>query len=216
MTRADLKAAAKEKLRGNWGWGALVTLIIGVICFLLSIFCVTIIVSFISAFIGLGLLSATYDLINDKKTDNVFMAAFSQFTGQRAGRIFGTWLLSFVFQFLWSLLFVIPGWIKAFSYSQAIYIAQDAADAGKVMTSTEAITLSRKVMDGHKWELFVLNLSFLGWVILSIFTLGIGLLWLQPYVQTTLAEYHKYVMDEYTKRQGQASTDSQQTASFNA
>lgn len=216
MTRADLKAAAKEELRGNWGWGALVTLIIGVICFFLSIFRITIIVGLISTFLSLGLLSAMYDLVNDKKTDNVFMAAFSQFTGQRAGRIFGTWLLSYVFQFLWTLLFVIPGWIKTFSYSQAIYIAQDAADAGKVMTSTEAITLSRKVMDGHKWELFVLYLSFLGWAILSIFTLGIGLLWLQPYVQTTLAEYHKYVMGEYEKRQNQPTTDNHPTASFNA
>ena len=84
------------------------------------------------------------------------------------------------------------------------------------MTATEAITLSRKVMDGHKWELFVLCLSFLGWGILSIFTCGIGLLWLIPYMQTTFAEYHKYVMDEYAKRQGQTSTDGQQTASFNA
>lgn len=216
MTRADLKAAAKEKLRGNWGWGALVVLVLSVVAFFVGIFPVKIVACLISSFLTVGLLSAMYDLVNDKKTDNVFMAVFSQFNGQRAGRLFETWLLSYVFQFLWSLLFVIPGWIKMFSYSQVIYIAQDAADAGKTMTATEAITLSRKVMDGHKWELFVLCLSFLGWGILSIFTCGIGLLWLIPYMQTTFAEYHKYVMDEYAKRQGQTSTDGQQTASFNA
>ena len=216
MTRADLKAAAKEKLRGNWGWGALVTLIYLVICAFLPVFRVKIVVSLITAFLSLGLLSATYDLVNDKKTDNVFMATFSQVKGQRAGLIFSTWILSYIFQTLWMFLLVIPGIIKGIAYSQAIYIAQDAADAGKAMTATEAITLSRKVMDGHKWEFFVLGLSFLGWGILSFCTLFIGFLWLIPYMQTTLAEYHKYVMDDYAKRQGQTSTDGQQTASFNA
>ncbi|MFP7774405.1 DUF975 family protein [Ligilactobacillus sp. LYQ112] len=215
MTRADLKAAAKEKLRGNWGWGALVTLIFCVICTFLPVFRVRIVVSLIAAFLSLGLLSATYDLVNDKKTDNVFMATFSQIKGQRSGLIFSTWILSFIFQTLWTFLLVVPGIIKGIAYSQAIYIAQDAADDGKTMTATEAITLSRKVMDGHKWELFVLCLSFLGWEILSLFTLFIGFLWVIPYMQTTLAEYHKYVMDEYSKQQGQTSTDGQQTTSFN-
>ena len=67
MTRADLKAAAKEKLRGNWGWGALVVLILSVVAFFVGIFPFKIVACLISSFLTVGLLSAMYDLVNDKK-----------------------------------------------------------------------------------------------------------------------------------------------------
>ena len=54
----------------------------------------------------------------------------------------------------------------------------------------EAIKRSFKIMNGHKWELFIMGLSFLGWLILSVLTLGIGLLWLLPYIQVTLRIYY--------------------------
>lgn len=73
----------------------------------------------------------------------------------------------------------------------AYYIADDLTRQGKEVDSTEAITKSRRLMDGHKWELFVLDLSFLGWAILSLLTLNIAYLWLVPYIQATRAEFYR-------------------------
>lgn len=249
MLRKELKTAAKEKLRGNWGWGALIVLLLGVTSnimmfavytllliailsaiFLVAnntgansilslIFIVTIVlwvIIYAHLFLLTGIQAATYDLVNGKKTDNVFAATFSQFIHHRGWRFFKTWLLSIVFNTLWFFLFIIPGWIKALAYSQSLYIIQDAIDNGTPMTAREAITLSRKVMDGHKWELLGLMLSFFGWLVLSIITYGIGFFWTLPYMFTTMAEYHKYVMADYNKQHQTGLTNAQvhTTASF--
>ena len=62
---------------------------------------------------------------------------------------------------------------------------------------TKAIDLSMKMMNGHKMELFLLHLSFIGWGILSILTLGIGYIWLVPYKNASLAEFYEYVKTKY-------------------
>ncbi|WP_225354807.1 DUF975 family protein [Fructilactobacillus lindneri] len=99
-----------------------------------------------------------------------------------------------IYTILWSLLFLIPGIIKALAYSQALLIYKD-----KTLNGTErpgfndCITKSREMMNGHKWELFVLNLSFLGWFFLSILTVGIGFIWLIPYYYGTLVNYYDYL-----------------------
>ncbi|MFP7774406.1 DUF975 family protein [Ligilactobacillus sp. LYQ112] len=247
-----LKTVAKEKLRGNWGWGALTILLFGVasnimlfagymlftvallltllilkpvnddfygilgifILIIFPIFLFTMV--YVLLFLLTGIQAATYDLVSGKKTDNVFAATFSQFIHHRGWRFFKTWLLSLVFNTLWSFLFLIPGWIKGLAYSQSLYIIQDAIDNGTSMTARKAITLSRKVMDGHKWELLGLMLSFVGWLFLSIITYGIGFFWTLPYMFTTMAEYHKYVMADYTRRHqnGLPSSKTYTTASY--
>lgn len=171
---------------------------------------------FAQTFLLTGFISATYDLINGKKTNNAWGAAFSQFKNNRSGYFITTWFLSTVRCILWSLLLFIPGLIKGLAYSQALYIMQDAVDDKAPMTANEAIALSQKVMDGHKWELLGLMLSFLGWFILSIITCGIGFFWTLPYMFTTLAEYHKYVMADYNKQHQTGLTNAQvhTTASF--
>ena len=97
---------------------------------------------------------------------------------------------------LWSLLFVIPGIVKIYSYAMTPYIMTEHPK----MTANEAITASRQLMDGHKGELFLLRLSFIGWMILNIFTLGIGSLWLTPYIQATEAAYYRYLTGTGTYR----------------
>jgi uncharacterized membrane protein len=92
-------------------------------------------------------------------------------------------------------LFVIPGIIKKYSYALTPYILKD----NPKLEYNSAITLSRKMMDGHKWELFYLQFSFIGWAILSCFTFGIGYLWLIPYIQTTQAAFYEEVKAEYKK-----------------
>ncbi|GAA3603357.1 DUF975 family protein [Secundilactobacillus similis DSM 23365 = JCM 2765] len=89
---------------------------------------------------------------------------------------------------LWSFLLLVPGIIKGYSYSQAIYIYRDYLDQGQKIGFMEAITLSREMMDGHKWEMFVLQLSFIGWALLCILILPI--LGVEPYYQQTMANFY--------------------------
>lgn len=101
--------------------------------------------------------------------------------------IVGSMFLMDVFVFLWTLLFIIPGIIKArYSYRMVPYILADNPNIG----AKRAIDLSRAMMNGHKFDTFVLDLSFIGWVLLTIFTFGIGMLFLNPYIHATDAELY--------------------------
>ena len=88
------------------------------------------------------------------------------------------------------------------AYSMAFYIAKDHPEMG----SYDCIMYSQKIMKGHKWQLFVLSLSFIGWWLLAMITLGIGYLWLMPYMYTAHAQFYEDVKAEYemslAKQQG--------------
>ncbi len=88
---------------------------------------------------------------------------------------------------------MIPGIVAALSYSQAFYILAENPGIGAL----EAIRISKRMMYGYKGKLFLLYLSFIGWAILSALTLGIGYLWLIPYVSTTLANFYEEVKRNY-------------------
>ena len=90
---------------------------------------------------------------------------------------------------LWFLVFIIPGIMASFSYAMTEYILAENPE----LSASEAITLSKQMMDGNKWRLFCLDLSFIGWDILCGFTLGIGYLWLTPYKQTARAAFYREV-----------------------
>lgn len=122
---------------------------------------------------------------------NFLKAIFSVFTDNRFIPELLNYLLSYIFQFLWTLLLVIPGIVKSYSYALTPYIVSDMIDSGKEVHATTGITASRELMQGHKWELFVLDLSFIGWAILSGLTLGIGFIWLIPYEQATKANFYR-------------------------
>ena len=91
-----------------------------------------------------------------------------------------------VFGFLWSLLFIVPGIIKFFGWSMSSYILAENPN----MTAKEAMKESENLMNGHKWEYFKLNLSFFGWSLLSVLTLGILLFWLVPYMNTATGVFY--------------------------
>jgi len=105
----------------------------------------------------------------------------------------GAMILVYVLIFLWTLLFVIPGFIKTFSYAMTPYILDENPELGP----SEAIHRSRLMMKGHKFDLFWLWLSFIGWGILNIFTAGIGSLWLMPYMYTSTAAFYQEVKADY-------------------
>lgn len=106
----------------------------------------------------------------------------------------GLSVLRWIMIFLWSLLLVVPGIIKTYSYSQALFIYRDYLDQGKKITYTEAITLSRQMMDGHKWELFIVQLSFIGWFITCIFPPMY--LYVMPYYQQSMANFYVNLVAE--------------------
>lgn len=77
--------------------------------------------------------------------------------------------------------------ILQYAYAMVPYLLRDYPE----LTATEALRTSREMMKGHKWDLFVLDLTFIGWGILCLFTAGIGLLWLQPYVSAARAHFYE-------------------------
>ena len=111
-------------------------------------------------------------------------------------RIAVTMLLVYVYTFLWTLLFIIPGIIKTISYSQVPFILKDNPN----LKYNQAIELSMEMMEGHKMQYFILVLSFIGWFLLVIVTFGIATLWVTPYFTATLAHYYEYVKEEYERK----------------
>ncbi len=102
------------------------------------------------------------------------------------GKALGLRIVTTFFIFLWTLLFIIPGIIAAFRYSMAFYIMDDNPNIGIM----EAIERSKEMMNGNKGRLFCLEISFIGWALLSILTCGIGFFALLPYVQAAVAAFY--------------------------
>lgn len=98
-------------------------------------------------------------------------------------------LWRYLFTFLWSLLFLIPGIVKAYSYQMMTYIIAENPNIGY----RQAMKLSMRMTDGYKMQLFVLDLSFIGWTILASFTLGILYIWLAPYMYSVRAAYYEEI-----------------------
>lgn len=103
------------------------------------------------------------------------------------GKALGTYLLRTLYIFLWSLLLIIPGIIKTYSYSMTFFILADNPSIG----INEAIARSRDMMDGNKWRLAYLHARFIGWGLLCILSLGIGYLWLIPYISASVAAFYE-------------------------
>lgn len=180
MTRAQMKQQAKESLSGNWGT-AIGVLLIG--CILVGVLSTTGIGGLFTGLITFGFCAAFLAVIRTKtmKIENLFECT------KNFGTVFVASILQGIYLFLWTLLFWIPGIVKSYSYAMTNYILIDNPN----MTANEAITESRKMMDGHKAELFILDLSFLGWYILSCFTFGILLLYVDPYHMATRAAFYE-------------------------
>lgn len=185
MDRAYLKSQAKEQIKGKIGILFVITLVIGALSALatailavipavgplIAAVVVTPAFSLSVARIYLGLTQGKAPELKD---------AFSGFDDFFSA--FKVTLLVALYTFLWSLLFVIPGIVKSFSYSMSLYILAE----NKGMSAKECIERSKQMTDGHKMDLFVLMLSFIGWAFVGAITFGIAYIWIMPYMQTTL------------------------------
>ena len=119
---------------------------------------------------------------DSRLTGNMFRDGF----GRWGRNVWGMFLVG-LFTSLWSLLLIVPGIVKSYAYAMTPYILIDNPE----LSANQAINLSQKMMKGHKLDLFFLHLSFVGWIFISIFTLGIGSLWLNPYIMTTQAAFYQ-------------------------
>ena len=186
MNRAELKAAAKSQIKGTIGILFLITLLIGLISGAAGALLNTIpVVGSLAAAVivtpafALSLVRVYLNLTKGKEPE--VKDTFSGFDDFFAA--FKVTFLVGLYTFLWSLLFVIPGIIKTFSYSMAMYIL--AENKGK--SASECIKESMQMTNGHKMELFVLGLSFIGWALLCGITFGIAYIWVGPYMNATYA-----------------------------
>ena len=194
-TLSAYREAAWNSLSGNWGSVAVFTLVYFVIACIAGV---------IDGALALGsslvtaLLTApvTYSynvmFLDNLRSGKAFdvQALFEGYNDYL--RITGTYLLMCLYIFLWSLLLVIPGIVKYISYSQTFYILRDEPS----LTYNGAIERSMAMMEGHKMDYFLLILSFIGWYILGILSLGIGFLWINPYISRTLALFYEDLKSE--------------------
>lgn len=98
-----------------------------------------------------------------------------------------------MFTILWSLLLFVPGIIKGLSYSMSYFILKDRPE----LSPAEAIKESMRLMNGHKADLFILQLSFIGWTILGLITV-IGFIWVIPYINTSIAAFYEQLRNKDT------------------
>lgn len=111
---------------------------------------------------------------------------------QNYGHNFVVLLLQDVYLTLWFLLLIVPGLIKAYSYRMVPYILAEHPE----FSATEVITRSREMMNGHKWQAFKLDLSFLGWILLGALTLGlVNVFWTAPYMESAQAALYLKLRD---------------------
>lgn len=220
MTYSDYRRVARENLNGNWpvsiGVAAIACILGGLIAGssfipefsfriegqdisslqdLLNLFSVKDISAFglgsalgLAQFIIGGVIElgfAVYLLKQHNKANFELRDLFSQF--DRFGQGFAQKFLRGLYVALWSLLFVIPGLVKSYAYAMTPFIMAENPD----MSANDAIAASVQLMDGHKSELFTLDLTFLGWNILALLTCNIGNLALNPYKNAARAAFYK-------------------------
>ena len=190
----ELKASAKNQIKGKIG-------------ILFAIFLIMIGVSLASAFVPvLGsianyLVGAAFTLGGawvflriakgeEVSVGNIFYGFEDLWTAIKAQFFMG------LFISLWFLLLIIPGIVKTYAYSMTFFILAE----NKGMPVLEAITLSRKMMNGHKMDLFLLFLSFIGWFILVLITFGIAGIWVYPYFYATFSNFYLSVKEDYMSK----------------
>ena len=193
----EYRAEARAALRGNWGMAVVATLVVGIIALLLEApsaldktsLSLVVVPSGIALFIMMNLecgyanaFRYLYERGDTELLGNTFNLGF-----QRYFRILGGMLLVALIIFCGFLLFIIPGFILAYAYSMVPFLLVDEPD----LSVGDCLRKSRQMMKGHKLDLFILQLSFLGWILLAVcFTLCIGLFWVAPYMETAQAVFY--------------------------
>lgn len=184
--RINYKAAAKEQLKGNVWMIFLCSIIVGAIIGAIEFIPIAgaIAAVVLAPVLYMGMYYLFMDVQSGKKPEvaTIFKGFSADF-----GRIWLLFFLMGLYTLLWSLLFFIPGIVKSYAYSMAPYILAENPD----MTANEAITRSKEITMGHKGDLFVMDLSFIGWGLLITITFGLVGIYAGPYMALTKVNaYH--------------------------
>ena len=166
-TFKELKREARAALKGKWGEGVLLVFVLLLFAFLCD------------------LPSGYYQISHPGYQQDMMNYGIQWGFGNYFHNI-GGMLLMIILIFLWSLLLLIPGIIKSFAYAMTPFVLVDNPE----LPCYEAIKRSQELMKGNKWRYFLLALSFLGWILLGILSLGIGFFWIIPYIETTTAAFY--------------------------
>lgn len=187
MTRAELKSAAKEQINGKIGIlfvMALIIIGIAIVCRFIPI------VGGIASFVITPAFTLSLCMVYLKLTKKEEISVGDVFTGfNKTGKALWLNIIIGFFTFLWTLLLIIPGIIKTYAYSMSFYILADNPE----LTAREALSKSKEMMNGHKWDLFVLQLSFFWWFLLVMVTLGIAAIYVTPYISATTANFYNSI-----------------------
>ncbi len=190
-----LRAKGWEALKGKWNMGALAAFIVMLLVGATG--AIPIAGSVAGLLFGnilvIGLLFLFWDVLKggEVKFDTLF-EGFRDYARYLVGS-----LLVSVYTLLWMLLLIVPGIIKGISYSMTYFILRE----NPTMSGEQAIQRSMAMMEGHKMDYFLLSLSFIGWMLLGMLALGIGLFWVLPYVYTTNAAFYEELKKDYEARQ---------------
>ncbi|MGV8877562.1 MAG: DUF975 family protein [Sphingobacteriaceae bacterium] len=181
----ELMRMARASLNGKWGLAIGTLLVYMAIAVVPQIIPIVgpIAVLIITGPLGLGLayFSLSISRNQDAKLEQIF-EGFNNFVTALVA-----YLLMLLFILLWMLLLIIPGIMAAIAYSMTFYILADDPS----IKPMDAIDKSKKMMDGYKWKYFCLGLRFFGLALLCLLTLGIGFLWLLPYMYVTMANFYE-------------------------
>lgn len=219
MNSSNCRFRARENLAGNWGMSILVAFVaallggaiaggsfdlnvdaevlsqlppavLKIITIWTSIASVLGLIQFVvGGPVKLG--NCQYLLHQHDKEEMSIHDLFSEFGRWGAG--FALNLLTGLFVGLWTMLFIIPGIVASYRYAMAPFILAENPE----MSASEAITRSKEIMNGHKGELFTLDLSFIGWSLLCVLTCGIGYLFLNPYIAASRAAFYRDLCPKY-------------------
>ena len=196
MENRDIMAFARTRLRGKWGVPVATFLVYLVITFGLGLIPV---IGWIGGFIiagpllvGLHCFSLAIIRTKEARVGQLF-EGFPFFTNGLVA-----YILALVFTCLWTLLLIVPGIMAGLSYSMTFFILADDMQ----LDGLEAIRRSKVMMHGHRWRLSCLLGRFTGWMLLGIFTLGIGFLWIGPYLMVSVAKFYEdlHVFEQSTRQ----------------
>lgn len=192
---SELRAVSRTTLSGNWMMAALATLVYLLIAGGVSSIPVagSVLAIIITYPLAYGFAILFLDLFREGKPIDIgkLFDGFKDF-----GRVWVALILVAIYTILWTCLLIIPGIVKSYSYALTPFILKDEPE----LKYNAAIEKSMRMMDGYKMKLFLLDLSFIGWMILSVLTLGIGLLFLQPYMNTARAAFYEDLKAELSDR----------------
>ena len=186
MKISEIKQNAKAAMKGKWGLSIAVLIVYSLISSALS---ATVIGSLALGLLTVGLAAFFLDALRSEKASfESFFKGFTEYLGTK----FLSMILVSIYTALWAILLYIPAIVKSYAYAMTPYILLDKPE----LSANEAITDSRMMMRGHKWELFLLDLSFIGWILLSLLTLGILFIYVIPYMQAARAEFYRTLKSE--------------------